>query len=398
MGLTRKGKCSKRCEQGRKGLKCSCPKVWSYYVEFHVLDDGKTLILAPSVSGGKLKRWKVSSFNKTVAKQQEALIKTNLMKGIVKSDRVPGPMTFKALTERYLSHPDIRRQSTCQWKEQTVESRLLPWFGKQVLSSISARMIEEYREERRKQKGRQGTTLKISTINRDLALLKHLFSYAIREEWLGHNPVSKIRLEKENNARDRVLTPEEFDALQAHSSPHIQAINTTAYLSGMRRGEILNLTWDRVDLKNGLIKLRAEDTKTREARVIPLTQELTALLRGLYKVRYLNEPGVFLVKGKSVASIKTAFNAACRRAKIEGFKFHDFRHTAVTNMRRAGIDHLTIMKITGHKTLDVFKRYNSFLFDDLKEAARKFNTLITLAHQPIQNNTDKLLINQAVRP
>jgi integrase len=230
------------------------------------------------------------------------------------------------------------------------------------------------------------------------ALLKHLFSYAIREEWLEHNPVSKIKMEKENNSRDRVLTPQEFDLLQAHSSTPLQAINTTAYLSGMRRGEILNLTWDRVDLKNGLIKLRPEDTKTREGRLIPLTQELTALLRDLYKVRYLNEPRVFLVKGKSVASIKTAFNAACRRAKIEGFKFHDFRHTAVTNMRRAGIDHLTIMKITGHKTLDVFKRYNSFLFDDLKEAAHKFNTLITLAHQRPQNDTDKFAINQAARP
>ena len=149
------------------------------------------------------------------------------------------------------------------------------------------------------------------------ALLKHLFSYAIREEWLEHNPVSKIKMEKENNSRDRVLTPQEFDVLQAHSSTPLQAINTTAYLSGMRRGEILNLTWDRVDLKNGLIKLRPEDTKTREGRLIPLTQELTALLRDLYKVRYLNGPRVFLVKGKSVTSIKPAFNAACRKAKIE---------------------------------------------------------------------------------
>jgi integrase len=131
---------------------------------------------------------------------------------------------------------------------------------------------------------------------------------------------------------------------------------------------------------------------------MPLTQELTALLRDLYKVRYLNKPRVFLVKGKSVASIKTSFNTACRRAKIEEFKFHDFRHTAVTNMRWAGIDHLTIMNITGHKTLDVFKRYISFLFDDLKEAAYKFNTLITRPHQPTQNDTDKFPIIQATRP
>jgi integrase len=80
-------------------------------------------------------------------------------------------------------------------------------------------------------------------------------------------------------------------------------------------------------------------------------------------VRYLHEPHVFLVKGKSLQSTKTAFSAACRRAGIASFRFHDFRHTQVTNMRRAGIDHLTI------KTLEVFNRYNSFLEGDLGDAA-----------------------------
>jgi integrase len=154
-----------------------------------------------------------------------------------------------------------------------------------------------------------------------------------------------------------------------------------AYQTGMRSGEILNLTWDRVDLKAGLIRLKAEDTKTDDARIVPLTSELTVCLKDLYKVRYLHKSHVFLVDGQSVQSVKTAFRAACRRAKITGFRFHDFRHTAVTNMRRAGIDHLTIMKITGHKTLSVFKRYNSFLEGDLKDAAQRFNTYLTLAHQ-----------------
>jgi integrase len=124
-----------------------------------------------------------------------------------------------------------------------------------------------------------------------------------------------------------------------------------------------------------------EDTKTDDARLVPLTADLTVLLRDLYKVRYLHEPHVFLVGGKSVQSIKTAFKAACRRAGTKGFHFHDFRHTAITNMRRVGIDHLTIMRITGHKTLEVFKRYNSFLEGDLKDAAHRFNTYLTLAHR-----------------
>jgi integrase len=70
-----------------------------------------------------------------------------------------------------------------------------------------------------------------------------------------------------------------------------------AYQSDMRRDEILNLVWDRVDFKEGLIRLKAEDTKTKEGRLIPLTPELTVLLQSLYKVRYLQEPQVFLVRG-----------------------------------------------------------------------------------------------------
>lgn len=133
-----------------------------------------------------------------------------------------------------------------------------------------------------------------------------------------------------------------------------------------------------------------------------MTPELTGLLKNLYKVRYLGEEHVFLVKGKSVGAIKTAFNAACRRAKIQGFRFHDFRHTAVTNMRRAGIDHLTIMKISGHKTMEVFKRYHSFHREDLREAASRFNTYLTLAHRSTQSTLDcdspKSLKVQETRP
>jgi len=86
---------------------------------------------------------------------------------------------------------------------------------------------------------------------------------------------------------DRVLSPEKFDLLQAESALHLQAINLCAYQTGMKLGEILGLTGDCVDFKAGLIHLRAADTKTDDARLVPLTSELTVLLKDLYKVRYL---------------------------------------------------------------------------------------------------------------
>jgi integrase len=77
--------------------------------------------------------------------------------------------------------------------------------------------------------------------------------------------------------------------------------------------------------------------------------------------------------------MREAFKTACQDAGIQGFRFHDFRHTAITNMRRAGIDHLTIMRISGHKTMACFTRYNSFREPDLQAAAHQFNTYLTLA-------------------
>ena len=76
-----------------------------------------------------------------------------------------------------------------------------------------------------------------------------------------------------------------------------------------------------------------------------------------------------------------------KRAQITGFRFHDFRHTAVTNMRRAGVAPLTSMQITGHKTMVCFTRYNSFREADLRVAAEKSNTYLTLAHSKASEQT-----------
>ena len=149
----------------------------------------------------------------------------------------------------------------------------------------------------------------------------------------------------------------------------------------MRRGEILGLTWEKVDLKAEFIRLKAEDTKTRESRIIPLSPELVALFKDLQKARTLHIPHVFLRDGQPMRSLKGAFMAACKGAGITGFVFHDLRHTAITNMRRAGIDPLTIMKISGHKTMVCFTRYNSFREADLRAAVEKSNTYLTLAHK-----------------
>jgi len=359
----------------------------SYYVEFTVLDDGKTFTLARSVAGAKLKRWKVCSLNKTVAKQQEALIKTDLMKGIVKSDQVQGPLTFKALAEAYLALPRVKEQANYERKQMWIAQRFLPAFGaSKSISAITSEDIESYYQSRRKE-------VSLATANRELAAVKHIFSWAcgtarklpIIRPWLEKNPARSVWKEKEDNVRDEILEPTELEDLQAHSAEYLRPIILVAYATGMRLGEILGLTWDRADLKSGFIRLKGEDTKNGEGRLIPLDlfPGLRDMFKEIHKTRMLHEQHVFLHNGQPVLSLKGAFKAACKGAGITNFRFHDLRHTAITNMRRAGIDPLTIMQISGHKTMVCFTRYNSFREADLRAAAEKSNTYLTLAHAKV---------------
>ena len=137
-----------------------------------------------------------------------------------------------------------------------------------------------------------------------------------------------------------------------------------AYHTARRQGEIFNLTWEQLDLHTGFIHLRHEDTKTQEGRSVPLNGELIAILKSM--PRGLPGIKVFTYKGKSVACLKKSFTTACKRAGIDDFTFHDLRHTAINNWRLQGHDYFRIMAATGHRTLEVFERYNTVSHEELR--------------------------------
>lgn len=193
------------------------------------------------------------------------------------------------------------------------------------------------------------------------------------------NPVSSVKFLDEHNIRDRVLTAEEFQRMLVASPEYLKPILHCAYHTGMRRGEILELTWDRVDLKGGFIRLKDTDTKTDAARNIPIGRELREVLMHLpvaLNSQGVRVPYVFTRYGHRVKSIKRVFTRVRQETGITNAVFHDLRHTATTNLRRAGVDALTAMKITGHKTMAVFKRYNTIDEQDLKAAQRRMDTYV----------------------
>jgi integrase len=341
----------------------------SYYVEFRVFDDGKTLRLATSIAGARLKRWKVGSLIKAVAKQQEALIKTELMKGLVLSPHT-GAMLFNEWGKAYLAFEEIRRLRSYKDREDIVLHQLIPFFGGKLLTEIKASDVENYRAQRRK---RNGSVPALQTVNNDHIVLKHSLNVAIRRGLLTVNPASQVCVPDPHNERDRVLTDEEWARLYECALPHLKPILLVAYHLGQRLGEILSLTWDRVDLQRGLIALRAIDTKTRKPRQVPMTPAVRSAFTDLAKVRRIDTKQVFLYEGKPTKSIKTAFNAAKKAAGLDNFRFHDLRHCAATNPRRAGVDTATAMSIVGHKSEKMWKRYDTIDKRDLHTAASRLN-------------------------
>lgn len=125
-------------------------------------------------------------------------------------------------------------------------------------------------------------------------------------------------------------------------------------------------------------------TKNGEMRVVPMTPDVFDTFVELHQERRLDTPRVFLYKGKPWKNPRTGLAAVCRRAGVTGLRLHDLRHCAATNLRRAGVDTMTAMKIMGYKSEQMHRRYNSIKSEDLHEAAEKLqrytaNTVITLA-------------------
>jgi len=206
-----------------------------------------------------------------------------------------------------------------------------------------------------------------ATINRELAALRRALNLGRVSDKVARVPHMPMLTER--NTRQGFFEEEQFRALIGELPEYLKAPVTFAYYTGMRRGEVLRLTWERVDLKEGCVRLEASDTKSGHARSIYLPGEVLEALRDAHAVRRLDCQLVFHNAGKPIGDTRWSWNAACKRAGCPGLLFHDLRRTAVRNMVRAGISERVAMRISGHRTRSVFDRYDVTSERDLKEAA-----------------------------
>jgi integrase len=209
--------------------------------------------------------------------------------------------------------------------------------------------------------------------------LKRAFNLALQAEKMTRKPYFP-RLE-EDNARQGFFEPWEFEAVLVRLPDHLRPPVTWAYYTGWRiYSEILPLTWDRVDLEAGTVRLYRGTTKNKDGRVIALPHVLKDILEQQWREHIDSTPEcpfVFHDNGREMKSFYKTWRRACTEAGVSDRKLvHDCRRTAVRNLVRAGVPERVAMTITGHKTRDVFERYNIVSAGDLEEAAKRVDERI----------------------
>lgn len=305
-------------------------------------------------------------------------------------------MTFTELKDWYLGLEKTKSLGNYPTLK-TLLKKFCSEFGDRIVNSIKRSELENLQIKRQ----REGMAL--ATIDYELNAAKIIVNKAFNDGILGGDTLRvfkgvKLMLKKNANARTRVLSPQEFDRILEKMPHYGKGPLFTAFKTGMREGEILDLLWSKIDLENLLIKLEAEDTKDREPRVIPIPGDLLEVLKRT--PRALHDAHVFLWKGKKISGEKFRewVKKACEEAGVPygrfakgGFIPHDLRHGFVTYMRKAGVDKSVIMELTGHSTDAMFHRYNEIDGDDRRKAMNRLEGFLRDEHANVDQTVDQKL-------
>ncbi len=280
--------------------------------------------------------------------------------------RVKTSLTIGELWALWKKHRAGKRSlDTDEYRFKVIKAH----FGEKTkIATITADDALGFRDALLKRKGARGKTYAPATVNRHLALLRGALNVASEHGFRHKDPMKSIELVAENNERDRICTPAEYQLLIDAASPRLRLAIVLAYHTAMRIGEIAALTWEHVDLEEKLVKLRAEETKTSEARQVPLSIAVVDELS-----RWGADPGAEpgSVVGLKRDSISKQFGKLAKALGIKNLRAHDLRHTALTNLRRGDVDIYTMAKISGHKNMETLKRYMTIDATDLHEAIAK---------------------------
>ncbi len=281
-------------------------------------------------------------------------------KPIIKQEPVK-QITFAELSIKYLEYANGRLKSynNLRYFVKTLND----YFSKKIISKFTVLDIENMQSDIIKKR------FSISYANRLTAILKVMFTKATDWQLIDDNVLKTIRrakMLKGEVSRLRYLSDDESERLISNCDSYLKPIVITALNTGMRKSEILHLTWDRVDLKNLIILL--DKTKNGDRREIPindtLLNALSCIIRNI-KTDYLFYNPKTL---KPFYDIKKSFMSALKKSHILDFRFHDLRHTFASRLVMASIDLTTVKELMGHKDIKMTLKYSHLSKAHIKSA------------------------------
>ena len=225
---------------------------------------------------------------------------------------------------------------------------------------------------------RQADKASAATIRYELSILRRGFTLAYQARLLPQRPF--IPSLEVRNTRSGFFEEKELRGVLKRLPAELRPVVEFAYLTGWRRGEVFSLEWRQVDFQAGMVRLEPGTTKNDEGRTFPFgaIPALALLLKAQrdYTTAVEREkqriiPYVFHRRGRRILCLRDAWADACEKAKVPGRLFHDLRRTAVRNLERASVPRSVAMKLTGHKTEAVYRRYAIVSEADLSAGVRK---------------------------
>ena len=290
---------------------------------------------------------------------------------------------FNELADHYEKWID-GRQASAKVKGYIIGA-LRQRFGNIPLRRFNTILVEQLQTELIGRGCKNGYTNKVMNV------FKHMFTKAVEWDMVESEVLKRIRKVKRlrEDRRLRYLeSKEECQKLINACDSHLKPIVITALNTGLRKGNVLNLKWSNVDLRNGFLLI--DMTKNGERLEMPINETLRNTLLGI--PRRIDGGYVFHdpIIDRPYRDVKRSFTSACRRAGIRDFHFHDLRHTFASHLIMAGVDLTTVSRLLGHKDIKMTLRYAHLAPHHTKRAVDILDSTIN------ETPTIQILYNQGV--
>lgn len=278
--------------------------------------------------------------------------------------------------EQRVNVSDLGRMLTADYAvnhRRSAKTIQYPWrhvstfFGEAAKAlSVTTDRLDDYILSRQRE-GAANASIRI-----ELALLGRAFTLAVRARKLRIKPYIPKPDGDPSRVRQGFFTREEVEALCQHLDPDLADVVRFLFFSAWRVGEVRSLQWRDYDRAEGAIRLRAEHSKNKQPRILPVdTGELATILARRLAARRLDCPFIFHRKGMPIGDFRKAWGTACEAIGVSGRIVHDLRRSGVRHLIHAGVDPHTVMAFSGHRTPSMLKRYHIIALDDLRTAAAR---------------------------